>query len=353
MTPPKKLLHTKGHPPGTAIYTGASDSRTARMELFCYNEQDAEKTDSLNWENIAEKFNPEKTNWININSISNVKLIEEIGKHFELHALLIEDIVTVDMLPKAEEYDGHLYISIKMLSVNEEKNLMELEQVSFVLGKNYLLSFQENEGDVLDPIRDRILNNKGRVRRKKSDYLLLTLIDVVVDNYLTVLEYMQEKIQKLEEELLTKAAEDTERKILKLRKQLIMLRKNIFPLRDVLRQLLRDEPEILEEINLKYYRDVSDHLNYTCETLDGFKETMAGLLDLYRSNLNNKLNNIMKMLTIVSTIFIPLTFIAGIYGMNFEYMPELGYKYSYPITLIIMFIIGFSMFWFIWRKKWL
>jgi len=353
MTPPNKLSQTKGLPPGTPVYTGDKTNAPCLMELYSYDENGYELTESSNWDEIRNKINPAKTNWINIDSITNTKLVEEVSNHFCLHGLLLEDIVTVDMLPKLDEYDDHLLLSVKMLSVSKEKDKIVKEQISFVLGKGYLISFQEDEGDVFNVIRERITQNKGRVRRKKADYLMLVLTDVIVDNYLLVLDELQVSIQKLEEELLSKHIEQTERRILKLRNQIASLRKSIFPLRETMRQLLRDESDLIEDINMKYYRDVFDHLNYTCETLDGFKDNISGLLDLYSSNLNNRLNNIIKVLTIVSSIFIPLTFIAGIYGMNFDYMPELRYKYGYFITLAAMFGTGILMFIFMWRKKWL
>jgi magnesium transporter len=355
MTPPNKLSQTRGLPPGTPVYTGNKTLHSSLMELYCYDETGFEIVECSTWAELKPKINLGKTNWINIDSISNTKLVEEVSNHFVFHALLLEDIVTVGMLPKFDEYDDHLLFSIKMLSLGKEgdKDHVHKEQISFVLGRGYLISFQEDEGDVFNVIRERITQNKGRVRRKKADYLMLTLIDVIVDNYLQVLDDLQTRIQHLEEELLSKRIEHTERKILKLRNQIVSLRKSIFPLRESMRQLLRDESDLIEEINMKYYRDVFDHLNYTCESLDGFKDNISGLLDLYSSNLNNRLNNIIKVLTIVSSIFIPLTFIAGIYGMNFDYMPELRYHYGYPIVMGVMALIGFLMFVFMWRKKWL
>jgi magnesium transporter len=353
MAHPFKHIKTKGLPPGTPVYTGDVTTATCRMELFTYDEKQYEKNESSNWSDIQNKINTSQTNWINVNSISKAKLIEEIGTHFNFHSLLQEDVLSVDMLPKMEEYDDHVLFSIKMLSINKEKNSIEKEQMSFVLGKNYLISFQEDEGDVFNPIRDRIIHNKGRVRRKKADYLLMALIDVIVDNYLVVMDELQNEIQILEEELLNKSVEHTEKRILRLRKQLVSLRKSILPLSDAMRQLIREESDLIEEINMKYYRDVFDHLNYTAETLDGFKDAISGLMDLYNAIMNNRLNNIMKTLTIISSIFIPLSFIAGIYGMNFDNMPELHYHNGYFMVLGVMGITGFSMLIFMIRKKWL
>lgn len=352
MPPPYRHIKTRGLPPGTPVYTGEVSAVSSNIEIFCYNEITYTYHKSTSWNDITSHINPQQISWININSISNTELIEEIGRHFQFHALLLEDIVTVDMLPKLEEYEGYLQFSLKMITLNSQGNVNK-EQVSFVLGENYLLSFQENEGDVFNPIRERIIHNKGRVRRKKADYLLMALIDVIVDNYLIVLDELQNKIQLLEEELLGKHIEHAEKHILYLRKQLVSLRKSIFPLRDAMRQLLREEPELIEEVNTKYFRDVLDHIHYTAETLSGFEESINGLMDLYNAIINNRLNNIMKTLTIISSIFIPLSFIAGIYGMNFEYMPELHWKYGYYTVLGVMCMVGIGMMIFMIRKKWL
>jgi magnesium transporter len=353
MAPSSKLIKTKGLPPGTPIYTGDVTSTVFRMEIFCYDEYIYERTETTDWDEIKNKINAEKTNWININSISNVELIEKIGAAFNFHALLLEDILTVDMLPKLEQYDDHLLFCLKMLSIDAASKNIKKEQISFVLGKHYLISFQEYEGDVFLPIRDRIIHNKGRVRRKKADYLLMALIDVVVDNYLPVLEELQQQIELLEEQLLNKKIELSDRKILMMRKQMGSLMKSILPAREAVRQIIREEPDLIEEINMKYYRDIFDHLNYITATLEGFKDDINGLTDLYNATINNRLNNIMKTLTIISSIFIPLSFIAGIYGMNFDYMPELRWQYGYFMALGIMGLVGITMTAFMIRKKWL
>ena len=348
-----KITETNGLPPGTLIYTGDASSNVCKVELYQYNEVVYDKHEANNWEDIVSRLRDDCINWIDVNNLNNTALIEDIGKNFDFHALLLEDVLAVDLLPKVEDFTTHLLFSLKMLTVDKDTGSINIEHISFVLGKNYLISFQETEGDVFNSIRDRIINNKGRVRRKQADYLMLILIYVIVDNYYLVLDDLQSRIQKLEDELLNKNLIQTEKRILKIRKKLMQIRKNIFPLKDAMRQLMRDEPELIDDTTFKYYRDVIDHINYVTETAEGFKDSIAGLMDLYNSNLNNRLNNIIKVLTIISSIFIPLSFIAGVYGMNFENMPELKNENGYYIVLCVMGVLGLGMLIFMIRKKWL
>lgn len=348
-----KITETTGLPPGALVYTGDATSTTCKVELYRYNEATYKNIKATNWNDIQAELKEDCINWVDIGNLNNTALLEDIGKHYDFHALLLEDILAVDLLPKVEDFGTYLLFSLKMLSLDKNMGSIAIEHVSFVLGKNYLISFQETEGDVFNTIRDRIINNKGRVRRKQADYLMLVLIDVIVDNYYLVLDDLQNRIQQLEDELLSKNLIQTERRILKIRKKLMQIRKNIFPLKDAMRQLMRDEPELIDETTFKYYRDVSDHINYVTETAEGFKDSIAGLMDLYNSNLNNRLNNIIKVLTIISSIFIPLSFIAGVYGMNFENMPELKTENGYYIVLSVMGVLGVGMLVFMIRKKWL
>lgn len=348
-----KITDTKGLPPGTLIYTGDKSASDCKIELYQYNENEHHFLSAENWNDIQKNLKSDCINWVNVSNLNNIETIEAIGKHFDFHALILEDILAVDFLPKVEDYESYLLFSLKMLTLNKELGSVQVEHVSFILSNNHLVSFQEKSGDVFDTIRDRILSNKGRVRRKKADYLMIILIDVIVDNYYTIIEDLADSIQSLEEELLGKNIDTAERKILKIRKRLMLMRKNISPLKETMRQLLRDEPELIDETTLKYYRDVADHINYVTETIDGYKDNISGLMDLYNSNLNNRLNNIIKVLTIISSIFIPLSFIAGVYGMNFENMPELQWHYGYYIVLSVMGVLGFGMLILMIRKKWL
>lgn len=347
------ISKTSGLPPGTIVYTGDEQPSSCKIDLIQFNEEKYERFEAYTWNEIKDKLKDDAVNWIDIDNLNNIALIEEIGNHFNFHYLIMEDIVAVDLLPKIEDYDDYLLFSLKMLELNAKDGQIDIEHISFVLGKNYLISFQEIPGDVFNTIRDRIFNNKGRVRKKQADYLMLVLIDVIVDNYYLILDNLQSNIQVLEEELLSKKSLHSERRILNFRKQLVTIRKNIFPLRDTLRQLIRDESEVVDVNTIKYFRDVYDHVNYVIETSEGFRDNISGLMDLYNSNLNNKLNNIIKVLTIISSIFIPLSFIAGIYGMNFDYMPELRWQYGYPTVLTIMMVLGFGMLIFMIRKKWI
>jgi magnesium transporter len=285
-----------------------------------------------------------------VDGLSDLSIFEALQSHFNLHTLLIEDIVD-DQRPKAEEYDDYLFFTLKML-YRIEGGKIDYEQISFVLGKNYLLSFQEKEGDLFDGFRDRIRLDQGRVRKKKSDYLLYRLIDIIVDSYYNVLDHVGDQIEEIEEGIHSNTSPENFKKIQGLKKELIFLRRAVYPLRDAVGLLIKDENGFIEDGNEHFFTDVYDHLIHVTDTLDTYKDLVSGLMDLHMNTLNTRLNEVMKVLTVISTIFIPLTFIVGVYGMNFDFMPELKWKYGYFIVWGIMIVIVGFMLWFFKRKKW-
>ena len=348
-----KTSQKSGLPPGALIHIGKRKTDQVKLSKFTYNEKEFEEVEIQEVNNLGATIGKDFVSWINLDGIHKTDIIAKIGKQFSLHGLLLEDILNTNHRPKAEYYKDHMIFSLKMLGLNKSGNKLVSEQVSIVLGKNYLLSFQEQEGDLFEQIRERIRTAKGKIRLKKSDYLFYTLIDAVVDNYYLIIENFSERVETLEEKVLTAPDENTLKEIQDLKKQLVTLRKSVFPLREAVSLILKDEEDFFNTDNAKYLRDVYDHVIHILDTIETQRDIVSGLKDLYMSELSNRMNNTMKVLTIIATIFIPLTFIAGVYGMNFEYMPELHYKWAYPVVWILMIIITVGMIIYFKKKKWL
>jgi magnesium transporter len=279
--------------------------------------------------------------------------VEKIGTHFGIHPLIMEDILHTGQRPKGEDLGDYLFIVLKMIYHDEEKDEVIGEQLSLILGPNYVISFQEREGDVFNPIRERIRNAKGRIRKAGADYLAYVLVDAIVDHYFAILEELGGTIESLEEELVTNPRPETLQTIHTLKRELIFLRKSVWPLREVISGLEREESPLITEPTGIYLRDVYDHTIQVIDTIETYRDMVSGMLDIYLSSLSNRMNEVMKVLTMIATIFIPLTFIAGIYGMNFKFMPELEWHWGYPMALVVMLLIVGSMFIYFRRKKWL
>jgi magnesium transporter len=349
----RNLTRKTGLPPGTLIYTGEKKTEKVSIHLIDYSENSFEEKviDDID-ECVLYKDKP-SVSWINIEGIHDTIIIEKTGKIFDLHPLLLEDILNVNQRPKAEDFNNYLFFTLKMLHYDKAKREISFEQVSFVLGKYHVISFQEGiEGDLFDPIRERLKSNKGTIRKKGSDYLVYLLIDAIVDNYYEVLESLDETIEELEIAVMEERAKDCIAHIQKLKKDLIYLRKSIYPLREAISYILKGESQLVETTTLRYFKDVYDHTIYVFESLETYRDVLTGLLDVYLSSLSNKMNVVMKTLTIISTIFIPLTFIVGVYGMNFDFLPELHWKWSYPLVWLVMISISVYMVFYFKRKKW-
>ena len=349
----KRTSKKKGLSPGTLIHIGEKKAEEVKIFLMNYDqEQLQEKELKKIEESFVYKDTPPIT-WINIDGLHDVNVIDKIGRHFGIHPLTLEDIVNTGHRPKAEDFEDYDYIVLKMLIYDEDKNHIIAEQVSFILGPHYLISFQETEGDVFNFVRERIRKAKGRIRKSGCDYLAYALIDAIVDHYFLVLEKMGEKIELLEEDLLDNTQTGSLQSIHHLKREMIFFRKQVWPLRDILSTLMKEETSLIQETTQIFIRDLYDHTIQVMDTIESFRDVLSGLQDLYLSTVSNRMNEVMKVLTIMATIFIPLTFIAGIYGMNFEYMPELKWPLSYPVLWILLIaIFVFMIFWFK-RKKWL
>ena len=349
----KKRDKTLMKPPGTLVYIGDKKIEKAKITIIDYNEKEYSEKKDVNVEECRSYVKTSTVSWININGIHEADIIERIGEQFGIHSLFLEDIMNTGQRPKIEAFDGQIFIVLKMLTYNEKAMEVESEQVSIVLGSNFVLSFQEREGDVFDSIRERIKTSKGRIRKMGADYLAYSLIDAIVDYYFVILENLGEKIEALEEELIENPTPQTSAKIHNLKNELIYVRRSVWPLRELVNNLERSESKLIKKKTLPFLRDVHDHTINIIDTIEAFRDALSGIRDTYLTLVSNRMNETMKVLTVIATIFIPLTFIAGIYGMNFQFMPELGWKWSYPTVWGVIVAVGIAMIFFFKRKKWL
>ena len=342
-----------GLPPGTLVFTGQKKMESVKITVLDYDEQNFQEKQVAKIEDCFEYKTKPTVTWINIDGLHDIETIGKIGSQYDIHPLVLEDILHTGQRPKSEETEQYIFVVLMMLRFDEENQSVITEQVSFVLGKNFVISFQENIGDVFEQIRDRIRNAKGRLRKMGSDYLMYALLDAIVDGYFIILEKLGDKIEYLEDELINNAAKSTLQQIHHLKREMIYLRKSVWPLRELISSLQRSESELIKESTAAYLRDLYDHTIQVIDTVESFRDMLAGMLDLYLSSLSNKMNEVMKVLTIIATIFIPLTFVAGVYGMNFYNMPELHWKYGYAMVLIIMLALFAGMIYYFKKKKWL
>ncbi|MBN1756670.1 MAG: magnesium/cobalt transporter CorA [Chitinispirillaceae bacterium] len=341
-----------GLPPGSLIPVEEEQRKTPRISIFEYDESHCTERDitEIDYPSVLES---KKINWINIDGLSDTRLFERIGSGFNIHSLTLEDILTIDQRPKMENHEDYLYIVLKMINWDDGTADLEVEQVSLLLLRDTVLSFQEKTGDVFDPLRERLRRGTGRTRKEEADYIVYSLMDAIVDNYFNMMDKLRQEIEQIEEEVIEDPETSTSVEIHKMRNQVAMLRRSIWPLREVLATILRSESELIRSHTLPYFRDLYDHTVKVIETLEMFRDNLAGLLDIYLSSVSNKMNEVMKVLTMISTVFIPLSFLAGLYGMNFRYMPELNHRMGYPVLLLVMALLVVFFLLFFKRKKWL
>ena len=350
----KTGIKKTGLPPGSIVYTGHKSKELIQMYLFQYDENKVVEKKISNLEELKEAVNnPAKVNWLNIEGLHDVSLIEQIGQIFELHSLVLEDIVNIDQRPKYSDFNDYIFLTLKMMKYEDENQDINFEHLSLILTKNFVITFQELPGNVFDVIRDRIRLEKGKVRHKSSDYLFYTLLDIIVDHYYLAIESVGNAIDSLEEEIINKPDDTIQASIQNTKRSLLLLRKSIFPLRDELGRLYRNDSDLIEEKTLKYFGDVFDHSIQIIETIESYRDINSGLMDMYLSSINHRMNQIIKVLTIISTIFIPLTFIVGIYGMNFPNIPEFKLEYGYFYVLGFMLFLSLAFVFYFKKKKWL
>lgn len=352
----KRKHHTKksklGMAPGSLLFTGEQKMDQVNIEVMKYNVKTIEEKSFSDISKAIDYLGTsEQVSWINIEGIHDVETIEKVMHHFNLHRLTGEDILSVGQRPKLDDYSNYLHVVLRMFMLVDEE--IEDEQITFILTKNCLITFQEKSGDVFNFVRRRLNEGKGQIRSRGADYLHYALIDSVVDHYFIILENFGDKIEDLEIELLDRPTDDVLKRLHHLRREALQLRRNVYPLREVVSRLEKQEADFINPETRLFVRDLYDHTIQVIETVEVFRDSASGLLDLYMNSISNKMNGIMKLLTIISTIFIPLTFIAGIYGMNFQNMPELEYRYGYFIAMAVMLFLAIIMVLFFKRKKWL
>lgn len=323
------------------------------ITLIQYNDAGSNTEDHLSPAEASRKVKPDCTNWIDV-EIANKIVVDDTAQFFDIHHLIVEDILNLEHLPKFEAFDNYLFFTVKMLVYNEKRKKVTEEHLSVVMGENLIITFQEGlPGDVFDELRSRIALGKGRIRKHGADYLFYSIIDTIVDNYMSIMEGLREKIERLESQIIKNPSYPVVEEIMEIKKEINVLRKYTLPLRDALNKLRVEGSHFIQKSSINYFQDVSDHIMYLISSFETSREMLKDIMDLHNSNLSNEMNKVMKTLTVVAAIFIPLTFIAGVYGMNFEHMPELKWQWSYPALWVFMIIGSVIMVGFMKHKKWL
>lgn len=340
-----------GLPPGALVYVGKKHTHPLDINCFEYSAQHCEEYKASSIDGI--RHNDDSFHWIDLIGVHHVEVVEQLCARFNVHPLTIEDIINTDQRPKMEEGEGYVYVVLKMLDYDKNAGGITGEQISLLMGANFVITFQERPGDTFQGVRNRLTSGKGRIRKSGPGYLMYALVDGIIDNYYTVLEKMGERLENSEEALLKSQNNQSLHELYHLKRELLLVRRAAWPAREVLARLQRDDLPLIQAEHKVYYRDVYDHTIQVIDTVETYRDLVAGMVDLYQSMQSNRMNAIMKVLTIISTIFIPLTFIAGVYGMNFEYMPELDTEYGYFFSLAAMAAIAITMVFWFRRKKWL
>ena len=347
-----------GLPPGTPVHTGEQKVEETKITIYDYNKDSLSFLPEAKNEDISRLLKTDTVTWINITGLHNINFIEAVGKTADLHPLIIEDILNTKQRPKLDPGDKNIFIVIKTNFFNEEKNIIEFEQISIILSKNHVITFQEQDNNIFNNIIKRIEKNMGRLRKSGADYLAYAILDVIVDNYFALLEVMGDRIEDIEDRIMENSDPENLHKIHGIKKELIYIRKSIWPLREVISGLERIETNFIKKSTHIFLRDLYDHTIQVVDTVEIFRDLIAGILDIYISTVSNKMNEIMKTLTVFMAVFIPLTLITGIYGMNFNHnkspynMPELNWFYGYPFAICLMVVISTILLAIFKKKKW-
>lgn len=340
-----------GLPPGTLVYNGMVTSERVKITLIEYNETEFFEKEFYDLSECMSHVKPNMVKWINVEGIHKTELIETIGKRYDIHPLTLEDIVHIDQRSKFEEYDNYVLGIMKMISFDTK---LRAEQLSLILLDQTVLSFQEPfGGDAFNIIRNRLRQAKGRVRKMGADYLFYALIDAVVDSYFHIIEKIGDAVEQIEEEIMNKENKNSLKKLYELKRELIFLRKQVWPMRDMINNMIRSESDFITKSTHIFLRDLLDHSTRIIDTVETYRDLLSGIMDVYLSNNSNRMNEVMKVLTIMSSIFIPVTFVAGVYGMNFEFMPELKSPYGYAAIWAVMLTMMIGQIIYFRRRKWM
>lgn len=348
----RKRRHKPGAAPGTLHLAGEPSEGPTQVSVIDYNKDDLNERAVEALDELVQFRDADSVTWTNIVGIHDMKVIERIGEIFDIHPLTQEDIIHATQRSKFEEFDNYLYIVIRMITYDTEETSIRTEQLSLLLGSNWVLSFQEDPRDVFEPVRERIRASVGRIRTAGADYLAYALIDIIIDEYFVTLEQVGEEMEDLEEAILGDPDPDIVERIADLNREVVLLRRGIWPARELIGSMSRSDSSLIKKKTIVFIRDAYDHIIQVMEIVESFRDVMAGLRESYKTSVSNRMNDIMKVLTIIATIFIPLTFIAGVYGMNFHYMPELGWHYAYFGVLAVMLVIGGGLAGYFKWKQW-
>jgi magnesium transporter len=353
-----------GLPPGAVVFTGRAKTEPVSISIMNYAADRLTERDDVSVDDALRQRDAAGPSWVNVTGVHDVEIVQTLGEHFGLHPLVQEDVAHTSQRPKLEVYDDHVYVVLKMLTLAEPDEAetpdgdtpapqLRVEQVSLVVGEEWLLCFQEDAGDVFDPVRERIRSGRGRIRTRSTDYLAYALVDVIIDHYFVVLEHLGDRIEALEDEVLDDPDQRTQEKINRVRRDLVTMRRMTWPVRELLSQMDRLESDVWDEATRPFVRDAYDHAVQVLDLVESLRDVVGGLTDLYMTSLSNRMNEIMKVLTIMGSIFIPLTFVAGIYGMNFDYMPELQVWWAYPLVWTVMLTTAAALLVFFWKRDWI
>lgn len=346
--------HSKkaGLPPGSLVYVGRQKVEKTTITILDYDETQFLEKDDVNVEECFPFRDKNTTTWIHVKGLHEPEIIETIGSHYNIHHLILEDILNTKQRPKMEEYEDCLFIVLKIFYYTEKETELSVEQLSLVLASNVVLLFQEEGQDIFEPVRKRIKGSRGRIRKMGADYLCYALMDTAIDHYFAVIETMDDRMESIEE-LIADPSQETLNEIDQLRHEMILLRKALLPIRELITNLKKTDSPLVNDITRVYLRDLSDHTIRIIDTIGVFREMITSSLEIYHSSMSNRMNEVMKVLTIIATIFIPLSFIAGIYGMNFKYMPELEWRWGYIFVWLIIILVALSLLLYFKKKKWL
>ncbi|MCR4301531.1 MAG: magnesium/cobalt transporter CorA [Sulfuricaulis sp.] len=349
----KKRSHKAGLPPGTPVHIGERKSETTRVKLMHFDDDQVTERDINAPDEVRALRQGPGVNWFTITGLHEIEKLTAIGSAFDLHPLVLEDVFNTDQRPKFEDYGEYVFIVLKRLVNDSTAPEVMTEQISLILGRNTVISFLESESGIFDGIQERLRANRGRMRKLGADFLVYALMDNVVDNYFAIFEALGERIETLQDSLIARPAPESLRTLHALKREMLFLRKSVWPLREVVSALQRGDSPLIQNETRMYLRDVYDHTIHVIDTIETYRDMLSSLLDIYLSSLSNRLNEVMKVLTIIATVFMPLTFIVGIYGMNFHHMPELDWRWGYPVVLLSMLGIAGGMLLFFRRKKWI
>lgn len=349
----KKYSQKAGMLPGSVVFIGEGKTEPASLSLSSYT---PDAYQPLPLKTLADCSTQVKQSggivWVKVSGLQDTAMVEELGKCFNLHPLTLEDVVNTEQRPKLEDYGNYLFAVIKALHWDSELKKTRSEHISLILGKNFLISFQEHQSDIFNPIHQRLQSDNGRIRKLGADYLLYSILDIIVDGYFSLIEGFGDYLDEIEEQLLSSPSSQTLKQISEAKKEMLFIRKSIWPVRETVAAIERSETPLIDKSSHIYFRNIYDHLIQQIDTGETYRDMLSNMIDIYLSSLSNRMSEVMKVLTIFASIFIPLTFIVGIYGMNFD-IPELRFSWGYPGILLFMLAIALVLVLFFKRKKWL